>query len=184
MVYNCIIGIDPGMSGGLSVVTTENLTPRLYDMPRSVNELRAVLDNYVKFKPVVFLEKVSFWIGDLKARPGMTEKEKGAMRGKVIRMQKLTANYESLKTAIQWQGYDLVECTPMQWQRGLALKSIKDRTERKNRNKDHAKYFYPGLKITHKTADAVLIMQYGLSKINGGIIKKDPPKPPKQGLLF
>lgn len=184
MVYECVMGIDPGRTGGIAVVTKDNLIPYTYKMPESVQEFRTVLDNYKDYKVVVFLEKVNMWIGDMTTKQEATESEKKAMRGKVFRLQKLIANYNEIKTCIKWQGYDLIECTPGQWQKGLSLRPIKDKTDRKNRNKDHARYFYSGIKITHQNADALLIMQYGLSRLSGGIYKPEKKELPKQGELF
>lgn len=173
MKYNCIMGIDPGKTGAISVLTNKMKVP-VSHTPENFDELKQVLRLYNDFDVIVFLEKVNIWFKDDTDNPG-----------KKFRIQKLIDSYVELRTAIKMTGYDVVEVTPVQWLKGIGLPNIKDRTERKNRNKTHAKYFYPGLNITHANADSLLILQYGISKLSGGQIIPPAPKPkPEQGKLF
>ena len=89
------------------------------------------------------------------------------------------------KLKIQKNGGLVIEVIPGKWLKMHGLKNIKNRTDRKNRNKTHANYFYPGMKITHAISDALLIMQYGIMKIQGGqVIQPKKTIKHQQGKLF
>jgi hypothetical protein len=53
--------------------------------------------------------------------------------------------------------------TPGKWQKefGLLAKKGETKTAKKNRHKARAQELFPDLKITHATADALLIAEYG-----------------------
>lgn len=69
-------------------------------------------------------------------------------------------------------GVRLEYVTPQKWQKefGLIVKGRglgQDDTSKKNRNKARAQELFPGIKITHAIADALLIAEYGRRQING-----------------
>lgn len=173
MNYTCCIGIDPGASGGIAIINNDLKLPQTFKMPKDVTQFRDILLNYKNQKTIVFIEKVSMWFSD------------NDNPGKQFRVRKMLDNYAELKTVVKLIGFDLVEVTPGTWLKMHGLKNIKNRTDRKNRNKTHANYFYPGMKITHAISDALLIMQYGIMKIQGGqVIQPKKTIKHQQGKLF
>ena len=158
--FDCIIGIDPGANGGIAV-WRPNKNVKTIRMPKDLQELREYLQ-YIKSiikSPIIFLEKVQLRTDDVKDNPG-----------KAFRIQKLLMAFQSLKDYIEVDGIPYVLFHPISWQTTLKLrKQAEGKTERKNRYKEAAEHYYPGLKATLWNADAVLIMHAGRYKI-----KNDP----------
>ena len=153
--FDCIIGIDPGANGGISV-WRPNQNVKTIKMPKDLQELREYLQ-YIKSisrKPIVFLEKMQLRADDIKEN-----------RGKAFRIQQLLMNYQRLKDFIEVEGIPYVLVHPISWQSYLKLrKQSEEKTERKNRYKEAAKHYYPEITPTLWNADAVLLMHFGRLK--------------------
>ena len=158
--FDCICGIDPGSNGGIAV-WRPNQPLQTIKMPKDLSELRGYLQ-YIKEiskSPIVFLEKVQLRADDVKDNPG-----------KAFRIQQLLLAFQRLKDFIEVEGIPYVLFHPISWQSTLHLrKQGESKQERKNRYKEAAEYYYPGLEATLWNADAVLIMHAGRVKL-----KKDP----------
>lgn len=154
--FDCIIGIDPGTNGGIAVLRP-NQQLQTIKMPKDLSELRGYL-SYIKEitkSPIVFLEKVQLRDDDVKANPG-----------KAFRIQQLLMSFQRLKDFIEVEGIPYILMHPISWQHTLKLrKQAESKTERKNRYKEAAEYYYPGLKATLWNADAVLILHAGRVKL-------------------
>lgn len=153
--YDCVIGIDPGSNGGIAVWRPG--TPvKTVKMPRDLVDIRDLLQ-YIKSiakSPIVFLEKVQLRSDDIKDNPG-----------KAFRIQQLLMAFQQLKDYIAVEGVPYVMVHPISWQSYLKLrKQREEKTERKNRYKDAAAYYYPGVKVTLWNADAILLMHFGRLK--------------------
>lgn len=152
---DCIIAIDAGANGGISVYSEGQVTS--VKMPREV----AKVAEYIKYwqsirRPIVFLEKLS-------VRPDDTSvgEDGNVNMGKLYRIQKMIANFEGLKAAIQFCGVPYVLVHPMKWQSGLKLRiKGEEKAERKNRYKQVASTLYPKQKVALWNADALLIMHF------------------------
>ena len=142
------IGIDPGKSGGIAVITDETVT--LYNCPRTVHEMALLigmcLNNVSAYRTKVFLEKV--WAFPTDGRAGSFT---------------FGENYG------QWQGIlashelEPVLVTPKQWQSHFEIKKGLKKDVRKKILKQMAIEKCPSTKkITLKTADALLIAIYGV----------------------
>lgn len=155
---NCVIGIDPGVNGGIAIYIPGQNT-KVAKMPKDVSDLRDFFAYYVEnYKPIVFLEKLSVRPDDV-----MVQGDRAAM-GKMYRIQKLMANYEHLKALAETSGVPYVMVHPMTWQTGLNLRirgQHEDKADRKRRYQDHAGKLYPGVRVTLWNADALLIMHFG-----------------------
>lgn len=156
LVFDCIIGIDPGSNGGIAI-WRPNQQLQTIKMPKDLSELRGYLQ-YIKEitkSPIVFLEKVQLRADDVKDNPG-----------KAFRIQQLLMQFQRLKDFIEVEGIPYVCLHPMSWQSALKLrKQAEGKTERKNRYKEAAKHYYPSLKATLWNADAVLILHAGRIKL-------------------
>lgn len=153
--FDCIIGIDPGSNGGIAV-WRENQKVQTIKMPENLIDLREYLQ-YIKTiakNPIVFLEKVQLRSDDIKDNPG-----------KAFRIQQLLMSVQQLKDYITVEGIPYILVHPINWQSYLKLRKQKeDKTERKNRYKKVAAYYYPDIKPTLWNADAILLMQFGRLK--------------------
>lgn len=145
-----IIGIDPGVSGGIVTLGISNAPILLESMPNTESGILAAIRSLdVVDQPiVVFIE----WI-----HPAIQGIGKSSM-------SKLYGNYKACRMAVKAVGHRLEEIKPRDWQRGLGIPKRKESetaTEWKNRLKDRAKEIYPCAKVTLKTCDALLIAEYG-----------------------
>ena len=156
LVFDCIIGCDPGANGGLAI-WRPNQQLQTIKMPKDLSELRGYL-KYIKEitkSPIVFLEKVQLRADDVKDNPG-----------KAFRIQQLLMAFQRLKDYIEVEGIPYILIHPISWQTTLKLrKQAEGKTERKNRYKEAAEHYYPGLKATLWNADAVLILHAGRVKL-------------------
>lgn len=152
---DCVIGIDPGRSGGIAIYTSDSLT-RVVKMPKETTDLRYLLQYYKeRYRVLVFLEKLSVRPDDIGGENKM---------GKLYRITKLLANYEQLKATIESEGVPYVMVHPGKWTAALGLRKVRPdetKAERKARYKEFAARNYPGIKVTLWNADALNIMHFG-----------------------
>ena len=155
---NCVIGVDPGASGGLAVYIPGQRV-KTVKMPKDLSDLRDFFAYYSEnYKPIVFLEKLSVRPDDIK-----TEGDRPNM-GKLFRVQKMMANYEHLKAIIETTGIPFIMVHPMTWQTKLNLRTRgthEEKAERKRRYVSLAAGKYQEVKVTLWNADALLIMHFG-----------------------
>ena len=156
MKIDCIVGIDPGASGGI-VTWRPNHNITAIKMPKDINELKDYL-LYLKSicSPIVFLEKLSVRPDDV------TLGADGVNMGKLYRIQKMLANFEQLKAIITVAEIPFVLIAPISWQQKLRIRiKNEDKKDRKKRYKDIAQSLYPEIKQTMYSCDATLIMHFG-----------------------
>lgn len=180
---NCVIGVDPGAAGGLSVfIPGQNV--RVVKMPKDLTELRDFFAYYSEnYRPVVFLEKLSVRPDDVVATDGGK-----ANMGKLFRIQKLMANYEHLKAIIETTGIPFIMVHPMRWQTALNLRvrgQHEEKADRKRRYKETSAQLYPGVGVTMWNADALLIMHFGRWALvnDAKWVKANLPKPAYEKLF-
>ena len=179
---NCVIGVDPGAAGGLSVfIPGQNV--KAVKMPKDVTELRDFFAYYSEnYRPIVFLEKLSVRPDDVATEGGKTN------MGKLYRIQKLMANFEHLKAIIETTGLPYIMVHPMTWQTKLKLRERgkhEEKADRKRRYQEHAGQLYPGIKVTLWNADALLIMHFGRWALvnEPNWVKSNLPKPAYEKLF-
>ena len=142
------IGIDPGKSGGVAVITSE--TVHVYPCPRTVEDMATLigicLTDVAPYRTRVFMEKV--WAFPTDGRMGAFS---------------FGENYG------QWQGILSANeikptlVTPKTWQLHFDIKKGLPKNIRKKLLKNLAKDKCPETKgITLKTADALLIAIHGI----------------------
>lgn len=144
-----LIGIDPGKSGGIGVYSiTKNKLIDVIAMPETPVDTLEYLKNFQK-NSVCFLEKV----GGL---PGMGGSS----------MFNFGKNFGHLEMCLIALKIKTTEVTPQVWQKyfQLGTKGNKSTTEWKNKLKFKAQQLFPHIKVTLSISDALLIMEYGLSK--------------------
>ncbi|WP_419833505.1 hypothetical protein [Endozoicomonas atrinae] len=149
-----IIGIDPGLSGGIAVLESTSMQlMKLVDMPvspegnkRKVNGygLMTIFGGYTRNDvEMVYLEKV------------------GAMPGQgVVSMFNFGRSYGAVESAVSLMGFPLTYVTPQSWKRRAGLTG-----SGKDASRGKVLDLYPDADVHRKKdngrADAVLIARYG-----------------------
>lgn len=145
-----IIGIDPGAAGGIAIMNDGKLDA--WPMPPTptdlIDMLRPLADG-----ATCYLEKV----GGMPGNGGSA-------------MFNFGKGYGYIEMALIALGIPTVTVTPAKWQKHFQLGtgSGKTKTEWKNILKAKAQQLCPYMKVTLKTADAILLAIYGnyVEKIN------------------
>lgn len=150
-----VAGIDSGVNGGVCVLYPDKAA---YAAPvGNITELYDILaaaKKYADGKACIlecFVEEVTGYIGG---------KPQPASRSFV-----LGKSYGSILGLLVGMEIPFRTVRPQKWQLGLS--GIRAYTARKRRLKEIATQRYPHLKPTLKTADAILIADYGRSVCNG-----------------
>ena len=137
------IGIDPGVNGGIAWI--DDNEPHVEKMPPTTGDLWQLIAGLEVGQCYCVIEKVH-------TSPQMGVKSAGTfMEGKGKLLMALCAG-----------GIPHEQVSPAKWQRTLGLLSGKDKdqTRHKNKLKQKAQELFPSLKITHATADALLLAEY------------------------
>lgn len=151
-----LIGIDPGLKGGVAVWTFGVAGCR--PMPRTGGDIVALLRGIMSASDksgvdtTCVMELTSGYVG--KAQPGS-------------RSYKFGENAGFIKGVLQTLGIRLELVPPQEWQKAFRLgtaSACASKTIWKNKLKAEAQRRFPHLKVTHKTGDALLILEYGLMK--------------------
>lgn len=153
--FTCIIGIDPGKSGGIAVWRKDEVT-KVYRMPKNISDLRPLIQHFKSVhKTIVFLEKVQLRPDDMTSP------------GKAFRVQFMLQDFQKLKDMIEVEEVPYILTHPMSWQSYLNLrkKGREEKKDRKNRYKEAAQSYYPECKVALWNADALLIMHFGRKKL-------------------
>ncbi len=150
-----VIGVDPGLSGGIAC-WTPGQPIMVVSMPQTEGDLLGLIkEMVVPNHTIAFLEEVGGFVG--KEQPGSAMFKFGRSFGFVLGvLQALGVRTELIK--------------PQKWQKPLSLGTASGsatRTEWKNRLKACAQRLHPELKPTLKTADAILILDFGLKTLAG-----------------
>jgi Holliday junction resolvasome RuvABC endonuclease subunit len=141
-----IIGIDPGKNGGIAwiadgkacVEKTPDTLKDLWEIIQSITHGLRCEGELLSFK--AYIEAVS-------SSPQMG----------VVSAFSFGQGYGNLEMALTAAGIPFERVRPLQWQKTLGCMSKGD----KNVTKAKAQALFPHLKITHATADALLIAEYG-----------------------
>ena len=146
MKYETIIGVDPGANGGIAWITdgktcVEKMPDTLQDLWELIRDItnhpRSSLDGR-KYK--AYIEAVS-------SSPQMG----------VVSAFSFGRGYGNLEMALTAAGIPFERVRPQVWQKALGCMTKGD----KNVSKRKAQELFPDRKITHATADALLIAHYG-----------------------
>ncbi len=143
-----ILGIDPGQSGGIAVVDGAiGGMPFVIKMPDTRRDICDVIRAFAGNVLCAFIE-------DVHAMP----------KQGVSSTFKFGRNLGTLEGILAALDIPMEHVTPQKWQKYMGCMSRGD----KNVTKAKAQELYPQLKITHATADALLIATYGYRLRNGG----------------
>jgi crossover junction endodeoxyribonuclease RuvC len=149
-----IIAVDPGASGGVTVLSEGNPVTA-YPVPAIEADVLHLIRELTPepARCIAFVELVGDFIG--KAQPGSSAFNFG--RG-----------FGFLLGVLQERGVRLEPVRPQKWQKWLGLgtaSACSSHAEWKRKLRSEAQRRYPALKVTLSTADALLILDYGLSTL-------------------
>ena len=200
MIMKTLIAIDPGVSGGIAVLTLEGTLPlsaRAYKMPETCKDLFELLREWafgISFNSInanlgmmsarVYVEEVSGFIG--KRQPGS-------------RMFNFGRGYGQIEGILTAMSVPYVMVRPQAWQRALnipktsrekvpgtvddlerlSIESGNTQAEREHKHvmRELAQRLYPTLKVTLGNCDALLLLEYARQK--EGMMAPEKPEPEK-----
>lgn len=145
-----ILCIDPGASGGFALVGQFGIIdafPMPEGMTSQIEVIRTIAVNHIGIHAVV--EKVGFH------RPGNS----------AVSTAKFARHCGHIEAALYSAGIPFEEVSPTVWMKALGALPA-DKTARKNAIKEIAARRFPHLTVTLKTADALGMMIWALSRSN------------------
>jgi hypothetical protein len=163
------LGIDPGASGGLAYIWgTVVLVRPMPATERDLWELVCDWGGVVRRQGgIAVLEQVGGYVKGAEGRTtkGGTVREAGAGANGAA-MFKFGSNYGLCRMALTAAGVPWELATPNTWQArtGVPVGSKKEKAQHKNAIKARAQALFPGVAVTLKTADALLIAEYARRK--------------------
>ena len=143
------IGIDPGQSGGIAQIDYEGVVAAVmaWPMPETEHDtaelFRSIKSGVIC---VAYIESVHSFPGQGVASSFTFGKNYGFLRGLLVGFQ-----------------IPFIDVSPMKWKKALGLNftAQDSKKDKKNGSKQLAQQWWPHLKITHKTSEALLIAEYG-----------------------
>lgn len=131
------LGIDPGISGGLTLLYGNDLSAhKMPESDKDLWDLVEMLGNWEGWEVVAALEQVH-------SMPGQG----------VSSSFTFGRGYGRLRMALVGCSVPFVDVTPQKWQKSLQCLT----GGKKNVSKSRAQQLYPKVKWTHATADSALI---------------------------
>ena len=146
-----VIGIDPGKSGGIAWIA--NGKPCVEKIPETVKDLWDLLDS-IRWSTISNGkngEPCVAYIEAVHSSPQMG----------VTSAFTFGQGFGRLEMAIQGIGFRMERVSPQKWQKAMGCLTKGD----KNVSKRRAQELFPSMKVTHATADALLIAEYGRKQI-------------------
>ena len=142
-----VIGIDPGKSGGLTVIEKKDVYSQ--KCPGDVKDMAIMfaiaLEQTPPQKVAVFLEKVWAFPTDAKKTAFIFGQNYGQWEG-IISSYEIGVSY----------------VTPKEWQSFYDIPKMVKK-DRKNHIKKIAKELFPNIKVTLNVSDSILIANYGIN---------------------
>ena len=140
-----IIGIDPGANGGIAWITSDGKSC-VEKMPDTLQDLWDLLLDI----------KCSTWDAHVPVMAYIEQVSSSPQMG-VVSSFSFGRGYGNLEMALTAAGIPFERVRPQVWQKALGCMTKGD----KNVSKRKAQELFPDRKVTHATADALLIAHYG-----------------------
>lgn len=139
--HDLIIGVDPGVQGGICCMLPGGEVVAVHKLPVTAVEMRDVLEEYgTKYQSaILFVELVQ---------------PHGRFLSNMHKLMRCSGVIEGVAICLR---FAYKEVTPTSWQRKHNCLTKGD----KNVSKAKAMELFPKHKITHQSADAMLIAEYG-----------------------
>jgi Holliday junction resolvasome RuvABC endonuclease subunit len=136
------IGIDPGKNGGIAWIADGK--PCVEKMPETAKELWELIES-IQFSG--FDHAIKAYVEQVHSSPQMGVKSAFTFG----------QGFGQIEMALTAAGIPFERVRPQAWQKSMGCLTRGD----KNVSKRRAQELFPSLKITHATADALLIAEYG-----------------------
>ena len=147
MKYEITIGVDPGANGGIAWIDY-NGKACVEKMPDSLQDLWELICDITSYpKSSIDGRSYKAYIEQVSSSPQMG----------VVSAFSFGRGYGNLEMALTAAGIPFERVRPQVWQKALGCMTKGD----KNVSKRKAQELFPDRKITHATADALLIAYYG-----------------------
>lgn len=145
MTPDLIAGIDPGLTGAITLLTLEGAVVGSWPTPQTEHEVVELLSEFAPRIARAAIERVQ------------------PMPTGTVAMFKLGCSYGLLRGILTTLQIPFDEIPPKQWQAGLGvvLKAKKAGESNKTITRQKAQQLFPKQKITNANADSLLIAEYG-----------------------
>lgn len=155
-----VLGIDPGASGGIACWRRDQPIIALATPKSEGDQITTIRELIAGGEAVAFLEQVGGFTGQ--AQPGSA-------------MFRFGRSFGFTLGTLQTLGVRVELVRPQTWQKPLGLgtrSGCVTRSEWKAKLRACAQRLYPKIKPTLSTADAILILEYGLKSLRLGAAKQ------------
>ena len=143
---SCVIGVDPGKGGGIAWITDGK--PCVEKMPETLQDLWELVDSIASVcKYDNRSSCVRAYVEQVSSSPQMGVKSAFTFGN----------GFGHLEMALTAAGIPFERVSPQRWQKAMGCMTKGD----KNVSKRRAQELFPAMKVTHATADALLIARYG-----------------------
>jgi hypothetical protein len=152
-----VFGIDPGASGGIGCWRRDEPILALPMPETEGDQIELIRELIAQGDAIAFVEQVGGFVG--KGQPGSA-------------MFKFGRSFGFTLGVLQTLGVRVELVQPQKWQKPLGLgtaSSCATRSEWKGKLRACAQRLHPKLKPTLATADAILILEFGLKSLRLGI---------------
>ena len=145
MKYGTIIGVDPGANGGVAWITSDGKAC-VEKMPDTLQDLWDLVVS-ISLEAGTGGTGIRAYLESVSSSPQMG----------VVSAFSFGRGYGNLEMALTAAGIPFERVRPQVWQKALDCMTKGD----KNVSKRKAQELFPDRKVTHATADALLIAYYG-----------------------
>ncbi len=149
-----IIGIDPGLAGGICILGCEHLNGHYARPFKTITDIKWLLDT---LKEENKLNEIKAYVEE----PPVFFKGAG---GGLASQAKLHRNFGEYLGILMGLEISFETVRPQVWQKGLPGLTKLSGKDRKNALKNLAVQRFPYLKPTLSTCDAILIAEYGVKQ--------------------
>lgn len=173
----CTIGIDPGAKGGLVILWEDDkLPPSVIPFRSKLPHINLLLRALRNYKYNIFIEELGPVMGFRGNGPKINWVLSGSYHYILGQLDTLEMPYTPVPPKVWQAEYDLVQSY-----KGLSKADRKRlKQDKKKRHRLTARALFPDVGLTHYTADAALIAEYGkrlLDKTSLSDLKSAKPKP-------
>ena len=146
-----IVGIDCGIGGGIAYYMPIKKEVYAIPMPEKISDIESAL-SFVLHNSIVYVEDVPPFVG---------------INRPAARIFKLAKNYGIILGILQALTMEYKTIRPAVWMKAVGAgkkKEYSNDNKWKNHLKDLALDYFPKSRATLKTADALLILEYGMQQ--------------------
>lgn len=151
---NVYLGADPGANGGIALISADGT---LLMVTKLHSDDDAALLAQVKAATERLVGVVGATEGLRARRVAVLEQAHASPQMGVTSAFSFGGSFRALRMALVACGWEVVPVHSTRWQRALDCRTGGD----KNVTKTLAMKLYPNIKVTHATADALLLATYG-----------------------